>query len=125
MIQALAAEKYVLVTSFRKDGTPVPTPVWAAVDGDVLVAWTVAGSGKVKRIGNNPEVTITACDLRGNPRGEAIKGRAEVLSAEETERVRSLLKKKYGLQGRLAINGSLLRRGRAGTVGLRISPVSG
>src|SRR5258707_6177386 len=125
MLQALAAEKYVPVTSCRKDGPPVRTPVWAAVDGDALVAWTGAGSGKVKRIGNNPEVTITACDLRGNPRGEAIKGRAEVLSAEETERVRSVLKKKYGLQGRLVINGSLLRRGRAGTVGLRISPGSG
>ncbi|GII03948.1 PPOX class F420-dependent oxidoreductase [Planobispora takensis] len=121
-IADLATEQYVSVTTFRKDGTGVPTPVWAAPDGAGLVIWTPASAWKVRRIRNNPEVTLKACDLRGNTRGEEVKGRAEILSAEETERARGLLRRKYGLQGRLVILGSKIRRGSAGTVGIRITP---
>jgi PPOX class probable F420-dependent enzyme, Rv2061 family len=124
MIEALAGEPYVLVTTFRKNGTPVPTAVWAVADGDALAIWTVATSGKVKRIRNNPEVTVAPCDLRGRPRGEAVNARAEVLSAQDTERVRDLLRKKYGLQARLTLLGSRLRRGEAGTVAISITPSS-
>jgi PPOX class probable F420-dependent enzyme len=121
MIDALAGEPYVLVTTFRKNGTPVPTAVWVVADGDALAIWTVATSGKVKRIRNNPEVTVAPCDLRGRPRGEAVKARAEVLSAQDTERVRGLLRKKYGLQARLTLLGSRLRRGEAGTIAIGIT----
>ncbi|MBG0832506.1 PPOX class F420-dependent oxidoreductase [Planomonospora sp. ID67723] len=121
-IRELAAEPYVSVSTFRKDGTAVATPVWAAPDGEALVIWTPVSAGKVKRIRNNPRVTLRACDLRGNARGGEAEGRAEILSAEETERVRALLRKKYGLQGRLVILGSRLRRGGRGTVGIRIAP---
>ncbi|WP_068926120.1 PPOX class F420-dependent oxidoreductase [Planobispora rosea] len=121
-IPELAAEPYVSVTTFRRNGTAVPTPVWAAPDGEALVIWTPVSAGKVKRIRNNPEVTVRACDLRGNARGEEVAGRAEILSAEETERVRGLLSRKYGLQGRLVILGSKLRRGSRGTVAIRITP---
>ncbi|GAA3441558.1 PPOX class F420-dependent oxidoreductase [Planomonospora venezuelensis] len=121
-IRELAAEPYVSVTTFRRDGTAVATPVWAAPDGEALVIWTPAAAGKVKRIRNDPRVTLRACDLRGNVRGGEAEGRAEILSAEETERVRALLRRKYGLQGRLVILGSKLRRGARGTVGIRIAP---
>lgn len=57
--------KYVQLTTFRKDGTPVATPLWAALDGDKLVMWTVTDSWKVKRIRRNPEVLVQACDARG------------------------------------------------------------
>ncbi|MGV9303374.1 MULTISPECIES: PPOX class F420-dependent oxidoreductase [unclassified Nonomuraea] len=119
----LGHEQYVSVTTYRKDGTPVPTPVWAAQDGDAVVIWTVADSGKVKRMRANPAVTVTPCDVRGRLRGEPVRGRAEILSAGQTERVRGLLRAKYGLQGRLVILGSLLRRGRTGTVGVRITDI--
>ncbi|GAA3156427.1 PPOX class F420-dependent oxidoreductase [Planomonospora alba] len=121
-IRELAAEPYVSVTTFRRDGTAVATPVWTAPDGEALVIWSAASAGKVKRIRNNPEVTVRACDARGNARGEEAAGRAEILSAEETERVRGLLVGKYGLQARLVILGSRLRRGKAGSVGVRITP---
>ncbi|HEX2774447.1 MAG TPA: pyridoxamine 5'-phosphate oxidase family protein, partial [Micromonosporaceae bacterium] len=44
--ERLGAERYVLLTTFRKDGRAVPTPVWVARDGAELVAWTVTTSGK-------------------------------------------------------------------------------
>ncbi|MEV0595102.1 PPOX class F420-dependent oxidoreductase [Nonomuraea cavernae] len=117
----LGTEQYISVTTYRKDGTPIATAVWVAQDGDALVLWTAADSGKVKRIRNNPAVQVAPCDHRGKLRGEAVPGRAEVLGAEETERVRGLLKRKYGLMGRIAMLGSKLRRGDAGTVGVRIT----
>ncbi|NRQ33884.1 PPOX class F420-dependent oxidoreductase [Nonomuraea sp. NN258] len=120
-LAALGDEQYVSVTTYRKDGTPVPTPVWVARDGDALVFWTVAASAKIKRIGNNPEVAVAGCDVRGRTHGSQVKGRAEVLDAAGTERVRGLLKRKYGLSGRVVLLFSTLRRGRAGTVGVRVT----
>ncbi|MEU8246018.1 PPOX class F420-dependent oxidoreductase [Nonomuraea sp. NPDC048916] len=117
----LGSEQYVSVTTYRKDGTPVATPVWVAQDGDALVIWTAADSGKVKRIRNNPAVTVAPCDYRGRLKGEAEPGRAEVLDAERTERVRALFRRKYGLLGRITMLGSRLRRGSTGTVGVRIT----
>jgi hypothetical protein len=121
-LDQLAAGKYLLLTTSRKDGTAVPTAVWFAPDGADLVVWTVSTSGKVKRIRRDGAVTITACDLRGNPRGEAIEARARLLDAAGTERVRSLLIKRYGLFGWLTVRGSQLRRGAQGTIGVAITP---
>ncbi|WFE33105.1 PPOX class F420-dependent oxidoreductase [Micromonospora sp. WMMD975] len=119
-LDRLAAEKYVLLTTFRKDGRAVATPVWAVRDGDALAVWTVSDSGKVKRIRRNGRVTVAPCDVRGNPRGEAVAGHATIDDPEHTRRVRGLLKHKYRLIGRMTLLGSRLRRGEAGTVGLRI-----
>ncbi|MEV0327037.1 PPOX class F420-dependent enzyme [Micromonospora echinospora] len=117
----LAAEKYVLLTTFRRDGRAVPTPVWAVRDGDALAIWTVADSGKVKRIRREPTVTVAPCDVRGRPHGPAIKGYATLCPPAETRRIRSLLKQKYRLLGRLTLLGSRLRRGEQGTVGVRVT----
>jgi PPOX class probable F420-dependent enzyme len=125
IVERLGSEKYVSVVTFRRNGTPVATPIWVVRDGDALAIWTGADTGKVKRLRNNPEVTVAACDLRGRVRGEAVNGRAELMSAEDTERVRGLIIKKYGLIGWLTIKGSRLRRGREGTVGIRISMTEG
>lgn len=58
--------KYISLRSFKKDGTPVDTPVWfAEVARDRLVVFTVATSYKVKRIRRNPNVEIARCDVRG------------------------------------------------------------
>jgi PPOX class probable F420-dependent enzyme len=119
----LGAEQYISVTTYRRDGSPVATPVWAAQDGDAVVFWTPADSWKIKRIRHNPEVSVAGCDLRGKLRTEQVKGRAEVLDAAETERVRGLLRRKYGLMGRITLLGSKLRRGSTGTVGVRITDI--
>jgi PPOX class probable F420-dependent enzyme len=118
----LGAAKYLLVTTYRKDGTPVPTPVWAARDGDSLVVWTVTDSGKVKRIRRTGRAEVVPCTVRGKPLGESVPARAEVLDAAGTAQVRDLIKRKYGLFGSLTVNFSRLRRGANGTVGLRLTP---
>ena len=120
-LDRLGAEKYVLLTTFRKDGRAVSTAVWAVRDGDSLAVWTSADSGKVKRIRRSGEVTVAPCDVRGRAHGAAVPGRAAVADPAGTERVRELLRRKYGLAARLTLLGSRLRRGVAGTVGIRIA----
>ncbi|MDI9895893.1 MULTISPECIES: PPOX class F420-dependent oxidoreductase [Nocardiaceae] len=117
----IARGKYVLLTTFKKDGTGVPTPLWGALDGDRLLMWTVADSWKVKRIRRNAKVTIAPCDMRGNPQGDAVDGTAEILDATGTENARSAVASKYGILGWLTVKGSVLRRGKSGSVGLSIT----
>ncbi|MFF5493986.1 PPOX class F420-dependent oxidoreductase [Streptomyces aquilus] len=121
-LERLAAGKYLLITSYRKNGTPVPTPVWVVRDGDSLGVWTVADSWKVKRIRNRADVLVGPCDLRGNPTGDPVPATAEICDAETSARYRTLIARKYGVMGRLSLLGSRLRRGVDGTVGIRITP---
>ena len=120
-LDALGESQYVLVTTYRKDGRTVPTPVWVVRDGDALAIWTPTQSGKVKRIRRRPVVLVGPCDFRGNLSGDQVPGIATVLDADATDRVRGLLKKKYGLMGWLTVSGSRVRRGRLGTVAIRIA----
>ena len=120
-LDALGESQYVLVTTYRKDGRTVPTPVWVVRDGDALAIWTPTQSGKVKRIRRRPVVLVGQCDFRGNLSGDQVPGIATVLGADATDRVRGLLKKKYGLMGWLTVSGSRVRRGRLGTVAIRIA----
>ena len=120
-LERLASGKYLLITTFRRDGRSVPTPVWVVRDGDYLGVWTVADSGKVKRIRNRADVLVSACDVRGNASGEQAPGRAEILTTEQTAHYRELLARKYGLLGRITLLGSRIRRGKDGTVGIRIT----
>jgi PPOX class probable F420-dependent enzyme len=114
---------YVMLTTFRKDGTPVGTPVWAAADQGKLYVWTVTDSWKVKRLRRNPAVRVQACDARGKKlSGPVIEGTGRVLDAAGTEEVRILLKRKYKLLAWVALVGSTIRRGKAGTVGIEITP---
>ena len=120
-IARLDAGKYLLVTTFRRDGHAVPTPVWAARDGESLVVWTVGDSGKVKRIRNNGIVKLAPCSMRGEPRGDEVGGHAVLLDSDGTEQARKLIAGKYGLIGRFTMLGSRLRRGSDGTVGIRLT----
>lgn len=117
----LGAAKYLLVTTFRRDGTPVPTPVWVARDGTDLVFWSARDTGKIKRIRNNPTVELAECDFNGTPHGPVVAGTARILDAPGSDRARRLIRSKYGLIGRLSVLGSILRRGKQGSVGVAIS----
>lgn len=119
-LDRLAGHKYVSLTTYRKDGTPVATPLWVVRDGDALAVWTPTGSWKIRRIRRDPRCEVAPCDFRGRLTGDPVPGRAEVMSAEGTARVRRLIRHKYGLSGHLTLLGSRLRRGLAGTVGVRI-----
>ena len=120
-LEQLGSEKYVLLTTFRRDGRAVPTPLWVVPDGTGLGFWTPAGSGKLKRIRNNGRVTVQPCDFRGNPSGEPIEAHARIGDAADKARVMAGLKRKYGLVGRLSLIGSRLRRGADGTMAIIVT----
>ncbi|WP_028933041.1 PPOX class F420-dependent oxidoreductase [Pseudonocardia spinosispora] len=119
-ITRLADSSYLLLTTFRRDGTPVPTPLWAARDGDSLIVWTAVDSGKVKRIRRDGNVRLAPCTARGVPTGADTAARAELMDAEGSDRARKLIVSRYGLLGRLTVFGSTLRRGTEGTIGIRL-----
>jgi uncharacterized protein len=87
--------KYLSLTSFRRDGSGVATPVWFVADNGQLVVETDADSYKVRRIRRDPHVRIAVCDARGRLRGEAVDAEATVLPDSERERVERLLARKY------------------------------
>ncbi|WP_433454782.1 PPOX class F420-dependent oxidoreductase [Streptomyces sp. CA-142005] len=120
-LDRLGSGKYLLVTSHRKNGTPVATPVWVVRDGDTLGVWTAADSFKVKRIRRRSDVLVGPCDLRGNPTGDQVPATAEITDAATTAHYRDLIARKYGIVGRLTLLGSRLRRGLDGTVGIRVT----
>ena len=119
-LEQLGAEKYVLLTTFRKDGRAVPTPLWVVPDGGGLGFWTPTDAGKLKRIRNSGRVTVAACDFRGNPTGEAVEAQARIGENADRLRIGAGIKKKYGLVGRLTMLGSRIRRGTHGTVAVLV-----
>lgn len=62
---ALRGQKYISLTTFRKNGVRIATPVWFGEDGDKLYVMTRSDMGKTKRIRNNPRVTVAPCSIRG------------------------------------------------------------
>ncbi|QUH00808.1 PPOX class F420-dependent oxidoreductase [Saccharopolyspora erythraea] len=117
----LADSRYLLLTTFRRNGKPVPTPVWVVGDGGSLAVWSDAESGKVKRIRREPGVELAPCDALGKPHGEPVRGRAIVLDPFELERVQRLLTRKYGLAGRAYLAAGRLRRDRPEMVAVSIT----
>jgi PPOX class probable F420-dependent enzyme len=121
----LGEGKYLLLTTYRKDGRAVPTPVWVVAEGGVLFAWSAADAGKVKRIRRDGKVDVGPCDIKGKPTGASVPAHAELLDESGSDRVRALIAKKYGIAGKLTLWGSKLRRGRNGSVGISIVPSTG
>jgi hypothetical protein len=106
----LGKYQYMALTTFRKNGAPVKTPVWFARDGDRIYVFTDPGSGKVKRIRNNPHVTITPCNYAGKPfTTETATGQARILPESEWLNANAQLAKKYGLLYRMFRRFELLR----------------
>ena len=100
----LAASDFIQLTTFRRNGQGVPTPVWVVPDGDALAVFTPVGTGKLKRIGHTARVTVAECNRRGRVADdvEPIAATATTTAdPAEVERVTRLLAAKYGLQFRL------------------------
>jgi hypothetical protein len=93
--QTLAGAKYVLLTTFRRDGTPVPTPVWHVVVDGVAYVSTGENVGKVKRIRRSPDVTISTCTFRGRPTGPTFAARARILTGEESRWTARLIRRRF------------------------------
>ena len=113
---AVSDERYVSFTTFRRSGDPVSTPVWVVPVSDGRIGfWTATGTGKTKRLRNDPRVTVQPCDVRGRVRAgtEPSAGTAEMVrSGRLFDEVQGRIRRKYGLTAALGRTlGRLLRRG--------------
>jgi PPOX class probable F420-dependent enzyme len=99
-LQSLSDHWAVLLTSFRRDGTPVGTPVSLAVDGDRGYVRSPGNAWKVKRIARNPDVELAPCTARGRVTGPAIRAVARPLEGDEARRAAQALRRRHPfLQG--------------------------
>ena len=103
-------QKYINLETYKKDGTPIKTPVWFVIDNDLIYIITRESTGKVKRLKNNQDVRIVLCSFKGEPKNEWMKGKAEKITGEEADKAIKLRKKKYGMYARLV---SLFRKGNS------------
>ncbi len=98
---AIADEKYIAFTTYRKSGEAVSSPVWVNPVSDGRIGfWTAMGSGKTKRLKNNPRVTVQPSDARGRVKAGSspIEGTAEMVqSGPLFDEVQQKGKKKYGV----------------------------
>jgi uncharacterized protein len=121
----LGHERFVSLSTFKRSGEAVPTPVWVLPDGLALVVSTPAAAGKLKRIRNDPRVTLQPCDRRGNvdPEAPLVEGTAEIIAdSAASEAVSRRLADKYGLEFRVfRVVEWLLKRGNSDRVVLRIT----
>ncbi len=96
----ISDEKYVSITTFRKSGERVSSPVWITPLADGTAGFiTDLDSGKVKRIRNNPQVTLRPCSARGNVADGAVEvtATAKYVTGAEYDAVRAAITKKYGV----------------------------
>lgn len=95
----LVHEKYLSLVTYKRNGIAVATAVWVARVGDELGVITEESAGKVKRIRNNPRVTLTPCDVKGNVLSGAstVEATARLVTGEEAVRVDRAIRKKYHL----------------------------
>ena len=92
--------RYLVIESYKRDGTAVRTPVWFVANNRALYVRTDNDTGKVKRIRRDPHIRIALSNARGTPKGTWVDAKAEIANVPESEEAYLLLKKKYGLQYR-------------------------
>lgn len=97
---ALAGHRYVRLSTFRKSGKAVPTPVWFARIGENLYVTTGRNTGKAKRIRNNPGVALAPSDFRGRPKGRDVRAVARITEEQKGGAADRALRGKYGWQYR-------------------------
>ena len=104
---ALGDEEYLSLTTFRKSGERVSTPMWVAQDGGALIMFTPQASGKVKRLRNSLRVELRPCNRLGRVKDgvEPVAGVAEVLTDKDSlERASGMIRRKYGLAYRVVMS---------------------
>ncbi len=95
--ETMGENKYVSLTTFRRSGDGVATPVWVVPRNGKLYVSTEATSGKAKRLRHTSRVTLAPCDARGKVGGEAVAATAVILPPERTDEVLKMIKTRYGL----------------------------
>lgn len=108
-LAGLRTARYIQLTTFRRDGRAVPTPVWFAFDDDALVVFSNDAAGKVRRLRHTDRVVVAPCDIRGRVLGPAVEGTATLTDPAGTRRVLDAIRRRYGWQARLLDWGTRLR----------------
>jgi PPOX class probable F420-dependent enzyme len=90
-------QKYISLTTFRKSGVGVPTPVWFGEENGKMYVMSRSNSGKLKRIRNNPQVKIAACTMRGKVTGPEFAAKARILPQQDWPAARNAVRRKYWL----------------------------
>lgn len=118
----LQGHQFISLTTFRRTGTAVATPVWFAEVGDRLYVTTDPDAGKVKRIRHTARVTVAPCTFRGQTLGPTLEARARLLTPAEYGAAEAALKAKYGLQWTVLTLPERLRGRAAERAFLEITP---
>ncbi len=96
-IEEVGACKRALLVTYKRDGTPVPTPVWAALGDGVLYVRSERSSGKLKRLRRDARMLVAPCTVRGEPLGAPFEASARVLEPAEELPAERALAARYGL----------------------------
>lgn len=118
-LAAIERARYISVTTFRRTGKGVATPVEFVTKDGAIYVWARAGSGKVKRIRNNPRVRIAPCTMRGRVTGPSLDGVAALMGEAESQALYPLFSREYGFLWRLGIR---LRKPRVQGIKIVASP---
>ena len=94
-------QKYISLETYKKDNTPIRTPVWFVINNDHIYITTKESTGKVKRLRNNQNVRLAVCSMKGQIKNEWVDGIAKMIVGDDAENTIKLRKKKYGLSARL------------------------
>lgn len=94
---SIQGQKYISLTTFRKNGAGVATPVWFGEQDGKLYVMTRSDMAKTKRIRNNPQVRVAPCTIRGKVTGQEFAATARILPPDEHTRARQTINRKYWL----------------------------
>lgn len=123
-LASFTRQKTVLLTTFRRDGMPVATPVSIAVVGDRAYVRSFERAWKTRRIRNNPMVTVAPATARGKPTGAAMSATARRLAGVEHDIAARALARKYPMLhgGLVPFAHRLGRRKTGSTVHFELTP---
>jgi len=93
----ISGQDYICLTTFRKNGVAVPTPVWFGEANNKLYVMTRSDAGKYKRIRNNPRVQVAPCTMRGKVTGPQFNATARILLPQDWLTARKTIHRKYWL----------------------------
>jgi PPOX class probable F420-dependent enzyme len=98
LVEPFVAQWAALLSTYRRDGRPVSTPVNVVVDGDRILFRTYEQTGKFKRLSNDSHVTLQACDARGRETSDfVLHGVARLLAGESDVQAGRQIDAKYPL----------------------------
>ena len=101
-LEQFSKQKYINLETYKRDNTPVKTPVWFVIDKGMDYIITRESTGKVKRLKNNQNVRVVPCSFKGEIKNEWVNGKAQMVTGSEADNIIKLRKKKYGFAVRLS-----------------------